>query len=129
MTAVLLAVLLPTSSAPAAPAKALPQALVLAAASAPASASASGFGATANPGSVSAAAFSDGGGPACGPGAPDHDGLPAVPARAQGEHGQVPAGRPVPEEGKPQGAMPVRAVVRGPDRPAPGPVELSVMRV
>ncbi len=110
LAVVLLAVVLPAVPASAASAKALPTAPVSAPAPAP-------------------AAFSDGGGPACGPGAPDRGGLPAVPARAQGEHGQVPAGRPVPEEARPHGAMPVRILVRGPDRPAPGPLELSVMRV
>ncbi|APU41483.1 hypothetical protein [Streptomyces sp. TN58] len=70
-----------------------------------------------------------GGGPSCAPAAPDHGGTPAVPARAGGDHAQVPPGRPVPPVARPHAGLPVRAPVRGPDRPAPGPVELSVMRV
>ncbi|WP_046777507.1 hypothetical protein [Streptomyces yangpuensis] len=70
-----------------------------------------------------------GGGPSCAPAAPDHGGTPAVPARAGGDHAQVPPGRPVPPAARPYAGLPVPAPVRGPDRPAPGPVELSVMRV
>ncbi|MFB7172938.1 hypothetical protein ACFCYM_19230 [Streptomyces sp. NPDC056254] len=70
-----------------------------------------------------------GGGPSCAPAVPDHGGTPAVPARAGGDHAQVPPGRPVPPVARPHAGLPVRAPVRGPDRPAPGPVELSVMRV
>ncbi|WP_030957049.1 hypothetical protein [Streptomyces sp. NRRL S-378] len=69
------------------------------------------------------------GGPSCAPGAPDHGGTPAVPARAGGDHAQVPPGRPAPPAARPHAGLPVRVPVRGPDRPAPGPVELSVMRV
>ncbi|MEU9082987.1 hypothetical protein [Streptomyces sp. NPDC048357] len=103
-----LAVLLPAASAPGSPGPT----------AGPAVAAASGF-----------LAASDDGGPACAPGAPDHGGLPAGPARAGGEHAHVPPARPVPEGARPYAAMPVRVLVRGPDRPAPGPVELSVMRV
>ncbi|MFE9483973.1 hypothetical protein ACFYNM_35990 [Streptomyces spororaveus] len=77
-----------------------------------------------------AAAFTDGGGPACAPTAPGHGGTPAVPTRTAGEqHAQVPPVRPVPEEAGPAGAGPVSTLVRGPGRPAPDPVELCVMRV
>lgn len=68
-------------------------------------------------------------GPVCDPGAPGRGGLPAVPARAGSDHAQVPAARPVPEGARPHGTAPVRVPVRGPDRQAPGPVELSVLRV
>ncbi|MFF3019610.1 hypothetical protein [Streptomyces sp. NPDC057939] len=68
-------------------------------------------------------------GPSCAPGAPDTGRTPAVPPRAGQDHAPLPAARPAPEEGRPHGTMPVRGPVRGPDRPAPGPVELSVMRV
>ncbi|MFD6973172.1 hypothetical protein [Streptomyces sp. NPDC059949] len=119
LAVVLLAVVLPVlpAPAPADPAAASPE-TAASAKSVPAAAAA-----------TPAASSGGGGGPACGPGSPDHGGLPAVPARAVSEHGQLPAGRPVPEEARPHGAMPVRVLVRGPDRPAPGPVELSVMRV
>ncbi|MCX4692018.1 hypothetical protein [Streptomyces sp. NBC_01408] len=73
--------------------------------------------------------FGAGGGPSCAPGGPDHGGLPAVPPRAGGEHAQLPPARAAPEGVRPYGNLPVRVLVRGPDRPAPGPVELSVMRV
>ncbi|MFJ9546394.1 hypothetical protein [Streptomyces erythrochromogenes] len=69
-----------------------------------------------------------GGGPSCAPAPPDRGGTPAAPTRA-GDHAQVPPGRPVPAAVRPYAAPPVRVLVRGPDRPAPGPVELSVMRV
>ncbi|KJY17892.1 MULTISPECIES: hypothetical protein [Streptomyces] len=69
-----------------------------------------------------------GGGPSCAPASPDRGGTPAVPARA-GDHAQVPPGRPVPVAARPYADPPARVRVRGPDRPAPGPVELSVMRV
>ncbi|MEU9372200.1 hypothetical protein AB0D94_00150 [Streptomyces sp. NPDC048255] len=78
---------------------------------------------------AAAAVFDAGGGPACAPGGPDHGGLPAMPPRAGAEHAQLPPGRAVPEGARPHGNQPVRVLVRGPDRPAPGPVELSVMRV
>ncbi|MFF4432520.1 hypothetical protein ACFYZ4_25575 [Streptomyces sp. NPDC001513] len=124
-----LAVLLPAASAPApvpaaAPAPAVAAGSAPAVAPAPAVAAASGFLAAA-----AAASASDDGRPACSPGVPDHGGLPAAPARAGGEHAHVPPARPVPEGARPYAAMPVRVLVRGPDRPAPGPVELSVMRV
>ncbi|WP_405830886.1 hypothetical protein [Streptomyces sp. NBC_00105] len=140
-----LAVVLPAAAAPAvvlpaaaAPAPAGPAAAVSvrapasvqAPASAPAPASGSGPVRPGDPGPVLApAVLSGGGGPACAPGAADHGGLPAVPARAGGEHAHVPPARPVPEGARAYAAMPVRVLVRGPDRPAPGPVELSVMRV
>ncbi|MER5869998.1 hypothetical protein [Streptomyces sp. NPDC002044] len=66
-------------------------------------------------------------GPVCDPGAAGH-GVPAVPARSGADHAQAPAARPAPEEARPHGTAPVRVPVRGPDRPAPGPVELSVLR-
>ncbi|MFG2983013.1 hypothetical protein ACGFYQ_17455 [Streptomyces sp. NPDC048258] len=75
------------------------------------------------------AAVAEGGGPACAPVAPGHGGTPAVPTRAGGEHAQVPPARLCPEGARPYGTTPVRVLVRGPDRSAPGPVELSVMRV
>lgn len=68
-------------------------------------------------------------GPSCAPGAPDHGGVPAVPARAGAEQAQLPPGGTVPGAARPYSAAPVRVLVRGPDRPAPGPVELSVLRV
>ncbi|MFF4318688.1 hypothetical protein [Streptomyces sp. NPDC001568] len=68
-------------------------------------------------------------GPSCAPGSPDTGRTPAVPPRAGQDHAPLPAARPAPEVGRPHGTMPVRGPVRGPDRPAPGPVELSVMRV
>ncbi|MEU6296752.1 hypothetical protein [Streptomyces erythrochromogenes] len=70
-----------------------------------------------------------GGGPSCAPAAPDHGGTPVVPARSGGDHAQAPPGRPVPPAAQPYAGLPVRVPVRDPDRPAPGPVELSVMRV
>ncbi|MEU9299201.1 hypothetical protein [Streptomyces sp. NPDC048269] len=75
------------------------------------------------------AAVAEGGGPACAPVAPDHGGTPAVPTRAGGEHAQVPPARLCPAAARPYGTTSVRVLVRGPDRSAPGPVELSVMRV
>ncbi|WP_328739692.1 hypothetical protein OHA91_20095 [Streptomyces erythrochromogenes] len=70
-----------------------------------------------------------GGGPSCAPAPPEHGGTPAAPTRAGGEHAQVPPARPVPADARPHASPPVRVLVRGPDRPAPGPVELSVMRL
>ncbi|MER5731906.1 hypothetical protein ABT084_26835 [Streptomyces sp. NPDC002138] len=67
--------------------------------------------------------------PSCAPGAPDHGGVPAAPPRASGDHGYPPAARCLPEPAGPAGGAPVRVLVRGPDRAAPGPLELSVMRV
>ncbi|MDJ0384264.1 hypothetical protein [Streptomyces sp. G-G2] len=70
-------------------------------------------------------------GPACAPGTGGHEQAPAVPPRAGqgGDHAQVPPGRvPAEREGDAPG-RPARVLVRGPDRPAPGPLELSVMRV
>ncbi|MCX5377015.1 hypothetical protein [Streptomyces sp. NBC_00091] len=69
-------------------------------------------------------------GPACAPGSSGHGpGDPAVPPRAGQEHASVLAARPAPEQARPHLALRVRVPVRGPDRPAPGPVELSVLRV
>ncbi|MFD8980857.1 hypothetical protein [Streptomyces sp. NPDC059564] len=68
-------------------------------------------------------------GPSCAPGAPDHGGVPALPVRAGAEHAQLPPGGAVPGAARPYCAAAVRVHVRGPDRPAPGPVELSVLRV
>ncbi|WP_405814847.1 MULTISPECIES: hypothetical protein [unclassified Streptomyces] len=111
-------------------------------ASVPDSGSATATATAADPGSATAAdsgsapvrpraaAFTDGGGPACAPTAPGHGGTPAVPTRTAGEqHAQVPPVRPVPEEAGPAGAGPVSTLVRDPGRPAPDPVELCVMRV
>ncbi|MFE2146601.1 hypothetical protein ACFXA3_33585 [Streptomyces sp. NPDC059456] len=47
----------------------------------------------------------------------------------RGEHGHVPAGRPAVEQLWDDRTPPARVRARGPDRVAPGPVELSVMRV
>ncbi|MFJ9934214.1 hypothetical protein ACIRSJ_13975 [Streptomyces virginiae] len=69
-----------------------------------------------------------GDGPSCAPASPDRGGTPAAPPRA-GDHAQVPPGRPVPAAARPYADPPARVRVRGPDRSAPGPVELSVMRV
>ncbi|MEV6727203.1 hypothetical protein [Streptomyces sp. NPDC051364] len=49
--------------------------------------------------------------------------------RGAGEHAHAPVGRPAVEQVWGARTLPVRLLVRGPDRPAPGPVELSVMRV
>ncbi|MBT2478526.1 hypothetical protein [Streptomyces sp. ISL-94] len=68
-------------------------------------------------------------GPACAPGAPDPGGVPAVPVRPGGDHAQLPPGAPQPEGARPHLPVPVRILVRGPDRATPGPVELSVLRV
>ncbi|MET8753183.1 hypothetical protein ABZW32_24240 [Streptomyces sp. NPDC004667] len=68
-------------------------------------------------------------GPRCAPDGPDHGGVPAVPPRTGGEHAQLPVAGVVPGEAGPRGTAPLRVLVRGPDRPAPGPVELSVLRV
>ncbi|MBT2543522.1 hypothetical protein J7E99_23205 [Streptomyces sp. ISL-44] len=73
-------------------------------------------------------AYEDGG-PSCAPGTGDHGRPPAVPPRA-GDHAHVPAaGRLSADRAWDGRAIPVRDLVRGPDQPAPGPVELSVMRV
>ncbi|MFD0269671.1 hypothetical protein ACFVGY_24370 [Streptomyces sp. NPDC127106] len=71
-------------------------------------------------------------GPRCGPGPAAPDRAPAVPARAGAhlDHALAACARPA----LPGGAAPCFVPgppcgARGPDRPAPGPVELSVMRV
>ncbi|MEU9025965.1 hypothetical protein AB0D46_00180 [Streptomyces sp. NPDC048383] len=89
-------------------------------------------GASVDPRVIPAAALADPAGPrgpSCAPGSPDTGRTPALPPRAGQDHAPLPAARPAPEEGRPHGTMPVRGPVRGPDRPAPGPVELSVMRI
>ncbi|MCX4542776.1 hypothetical protein [Streptomyces sp. NBC_01565] len=68
-------------------------------------------------------------GPACAPGGPERGQVPVVPPRGGGEHAHVPAVRAAPEPGWGGRAPAVRVLVRGPDQAAPGPVELSVMRV
>ncbi|MEU9230823.1 hypothetical protein [Streptomyces subrutilus] len=77
------------------------------------------------------AAAPGGGGPSCAPGPGDQGGPPAVPPRAADpSHAHVPAaGRLSADRAGHCPATPVRVLVRGPDQPAPGPVELSVMRV
>ncbi|MEU9255828.1 hypothetical protein AB0D66_28790 [Streptomyces sp. NPDC048270] len=72
-----------------------------------------------------------GGGPSCAPGPGDHGRPPAVPPRAADpSHAHVPAaGRLAADRAWDCRAIPVRILVRGPDQPAPGPLELSVMRV
>ncbi|MFE6842264.1 hypothetical protein [Streptomyces sp. NPDC057686] len=52
-----------------------------------------------------------------------------MPPRGAGEHAHAPVGRPAVEQVWGSRTPPVRVLVRGPDQPAPGPVELSVMRV
>ncbi|THA60412.1 hypothetical protein E6P78_27240 [Streptomyces sp. A0958] len=70
--------------------------------------------------------------PGCGKGGKRDGGEPAVPARARAAHDQAPG---LAEWGLPAapGTEPVRAPApmtpRGPDEAAPGPVELSVLRV
>ncbi|MFI5668070.1 hypothetical protein [Streptomyces sp. NPDC051704] len=68
-------------------------------------------------------------GPSCDPGTRDHGQAPGVPPRGAGEHAHAPVGRPAVEQAWADRVAPVRALARGPDQPAPGPVELSVMRV
>ncbi|WP_079405405.1 hypothetical protein [Streptomyces sp. 3211] len=116
----------PTATATATPTPAAASASVLAAASVPVPDSGP---VPAEPAVFGDGGGPDGGGPACAPAAPERGGAPAVPARAWGEHAQVPAGRAAPEEAGPPAAVPVRPLVRGPDRPAPDRLELCVMRV
>lgn len=86
-----------------------------------------------DPAPVAAVAVDGGDGiPGCGSG-DRHDGTePAVPGRARAAHDQAPG---LAEWGLPAatGPEPVRAPapmpLRGPDAAAPGPVELSVLRV
>jgi hypothetical protein len=83
-------------------------------------------------GPVAAGAAADGGERRCAPGSGGSGKGPAVPARAAGqaEHGIPAAGRAaVTGCGAPCEVPRALVRVRGPDRPAPGPVELSVMRV
>ncbi|MFF3860300.1 hypothetical protein [Streptomyces sp. NPDC002209] len=68
-------------------------------------------------------------GPSCDPGTRDRGRAPGVPPRGAGEHAHAPVGRPAVEQVWGSRTPPVRVLVRGPDQPAPGPVELSVMRV
>ncbi|MEU9003007.1 hypothetical protein AB0D15_13785, partial [Streptomyces sp. NPDC048551] len=58
-----------------------------------------------------------------------HGAVPAPAVRAGDGHAQLPPGGTVPVAQRPYAPAPVRVHVRGPDRPAPGPVELSVLRV
>ncbi|MEU9142312.1 hypothetical protein [Streptomyces sp. NPDC048349] len=71
------------------------------------------------------------GGPSCAPGPGDHGRPPAVPPRTgDPAHAPLPAaGRLGADPARNGAALPVRVLVRAPDQPAPGPVELSVMRV
>ncbi|MGR4881813.1 hypothetical protein ACIPUC_20785 [Streptomyces sp. LARHCF249] len=73
----------------------------------------------------------EGGGPSCAPGTGDRGRPPAVPPRAGDPgHAHVPAaGRLAADRAWDGRAIPVRVLVRGPEQPPPGPVELSVMRV
>ncbi|MFK0218456.1 hypothetical protein ACIQWN_09705 [Streptomyces vinaceus] len=68
-------------------------------------------------------------GPSCDPGTRDHGQAPGVPPRGAGEHAHAPVGRPAGDQVWADRTPAVRVLVRGPDHPAPGPVELSVMRV
>ncbi|MFJ1866784.1 hypothetical protein ACIOD1_19405 [Streptomyces sp. NPDC088097] len=69
-------------------------------------------------------------GPACRPGGSGQEpGAPALPTRPGADHAQLTAARPAPGGERPRGGEPARAPVRGPDRPTPGPVELSILRV
>ncbi|MFD7839364.1 hypothetical protein [Streptomyces sp. NPDC059761] len=86
-------------------------------------------GATAAPAYAVASVASAERGPSCDPGSRDHGRAPGVPPRGAGEHAHAPVGRPAVEQAWADRAPPVRVLVRGPDQPAPGPVELSVMRV
>ncbi|MEV6570637.1 hypothetical protein [Streptomyces sp. NPDC051577] len=76
-----------------------------------------------------AASVGAGQGPACAPGGGDHGRIPAVPPRCGDPQHCAPAARVAAEQPAGCRTMPVRILVRGPDRPTPGPVELSVMRV
>ncbi len=98
------------------------------AASASASASAAGSAAASAAAPVHAVASADRG-PSCDPGARDHGQAPGVPPRGAGEHAHAPVGRTAVEQAWADRVAQVRVLVRGPDQPAPGPVELSVMRV
>ncbi|MFD7629187.1 hypothetical protein ACFV7Q_24690 [Streptomyces sp. NPDC059851] len=105
------------------------------AAAAPGPAGAAGSAGGAAPSAVPGApAASDAGerGPRCGPGPAAPDRAPAVPARAGThlDHALAVWARPaLPGSAAPRRAPGPPCGVRGPDRPAPGPVELSVMRV
>ncbi|MFD9338708.1 hypothetical protein ACFWBF_30595 [Streptomyces sp. NPDC060028] len=78
-----------------------------------------------------APAAHDAGAGRCDPAPAGPDGAPAVPARAAGhtEPGTPAADRPALGEGGPFAIPRALICVRGPDLAAPGPVELSVMRV
>ncbi|TDU77347.1 hypothetical protein EDD91_4093 [Streptomyces sp. KS 21] len=78
---------------------------------------------------VAHAVADTGRGPSCDPGARDRGRAPGVAPRGAGEHAHSPVGRPAVEQVWGARTPPVRVLVRGPDQPAPGPVELSVMRV
>lgn len=81
------------------------------------------------PDAEAAAVAYEGRGPACSPGAGDHGPAPAVPPRDGRDHACAPSVRLPAGPDTPGRALPAGVRVRGPDRPAPGPVELSVMRV
>ncbi|MER5571405.1 hypothetical protein ABT083_35295, partial [Streptomyces goshikiensis] len=81
------------------------------------------------PGGAAVAGAVEGSGPACGPGGAEDGIPPAAPPRASAEHAHTPLARAVVEPDGGGRALPARVPVRGPDQPAPGPVELSVMRV
>lgn len=67
-------------------------------------------------------------GPSCDPGG-HGQGAGVLPWAGGQEHVQLAAGRYAPAQVRPHDASRARVPVRGPDRPAPKPVELSVMRV
>ncbi|GHB64879.1 hypothetical protein GCM10010347_38470 [Streptomyces cirratus] len=99
----------------------------------PAARTASGASVARTPSALAEAAAvayeGQGQGPACAPGAGDHGRAPAVPPRDGRDHACAPAVRLPAGPDTGGRALPAGVRVRGPDRPAPGPVELSVMRV
>ncbi|MFK0233831.1 hypothetical protein [Streptomyces vinaceus] len=68
-------------------------------------------------------------GPSCDPGTRDRGQAPGVPPRGAGEHAHAPVGRAAGDQVWADRTPAAPVLVRGPDQPAPGPVELSVMRV
>ncbi|MET9695623.1 hypothetical protein ABZY31_01685 [Streptomyces sp. NPDC006529] len=68
-------------------------------------------------------------GPSCSPADADQGRVPAVPQRPTGDHGHPPLARCLPDQPWHGRGAPLRVLARGPDRVAPGPLELSVMRV
>ncbi|MFD5146837.1 hypothetical protein [Streptomyces sp. NPDC058401] len=99
-------------------------------AAAPSAAPAPAEAGAARPGAVFAVSAVPAG-PACAPGSPGRDGVPALPGRAASDQAQVqaPPARPGPEVAAASRAIAVRVLVRGPGQSAPSPLELSVMRV